>query len=174
MIDYDESGRPVVPVGNSEPAPILLSEPARRYENEPALGFLIRARGPWGSVEISVETWGGDGLDVFLGSLAEDFRGWEGARTWRSLCCDLTLSAEHPGGHVRLVWGIRDRAPSEEWRFEATTWHATGEDMRNLTADIHTIFTNVAKWPPSWLLVAFQGCGSPTWPAPHRRRSSTA
>ncbi|GAA3002045.1 hypothetical protein JCM13580A_18170 [Streptomyces drozdowiczii] len=146
MIDYDESGRPMVLVGNSEPASLLLSEPVRRYEDEPALDFLVRARGPWGSVETSVETWGGDGLDSFLGSLAEDFRGWEGVRTWRSLCYDLTLSAEHhPGGHVRLAWGIRDRAPSEEWRFEATTWHAAGEDMRNLAADIHTFIAGVAE-----------------------------
>ncbi|WP_330454833.1 MULTISPECIES: DUF6228 family protein [unclassified Streptomyces] len=146
MIDYDESGRPVVLVGNSEPAPLLLSEPTRRYEDEPTLDFLVRARGPWGTVETSVETWGGDGLDVFLASLAEDFRGWQGARTWHSLCYDLTLSAEHhPGGHVRLAWGIRDQAPSEEWRFEATTWHAAGEDMRNLADEIHTFIANPAE-----------------------------
>ncbi|MFF9428357.1 DUF6228 family protein [Streptomyces sp. NPDC014746] len=49
----------------------------------------------------------------------------------------------HPGGHVRLAWGIRDRAPSEEWKFEATTWHAAGEDMRNLTAEVHTFIAHV-------------------------------
>ncbi|MFF7444177.1 DUF6228 family protein [Streptomyces sp. NPDC008122] len=58
------------------------------------LVFLSRARGPWGSVETSVETWGGDGLDTFLASLAEDFRAWEGVRTWPSLCHDLAA----PGG----------------------------------------------------------------------------
>ncbi|RZB16409.1 hypothetical protein StrepF001_27395 [Streptomyces sp. F001] len=136
----------MVQVGDSGPACLLLSEPTRRYEDEPTLDFLIRARGPWGSVETSVVTWDGDGLDTFLASLAEDFRGWEGARTWHSLCYDLTLSAEHhPGGHVRLTWGIRDRAPSEEWQFETTTVHVAGEGMRNLTAEIHTFIASVAE-----------------------------
>jgi hypothetical protein len=88
----------------------------------------------------------GDGLETFLASLAEDFRGWEGVRTWHSLCYDLTLSAEHrPGGHVQLNWGIHDRAPSEQWHFETTTVHAAGEDMRSLAAEIYTLIASVAK-----------------------------
>ncbi|KPI15652.1 hypothetical protein OK074_2097 [Actinobacteria bacterium OK074] len=93
-----------------------------------------------------MQTWDGDGLDTFLDSLAEDFRGWEGVRAWHSLCYDLTLSAEHrPGGHVQLTWGIQDRAPSEEWHFATITVHAAGEDMRNLAAEIHTLIAGVAK-----------------------------
>ncbi|MER0429007.1 DUF6228 family protein [Streptomyces microflavus] len=76
----------------------MLSEPARRYEDEPTLDFLVRAHGPWGNVETSVETWDGDGLDTFLATLTEDFRGWEGVRPWHSLCYDLTISAEHHPG----------------------------------------------------------------------------
>jgi hypothetical protein len=30
------------------------------------------------SIETLVRTWDGDGLDAFLSSLAEDFRGWVG------------------------------------------------------------------------------------------------
>ncbi|MFD7939022.1 DUF6228 family protein [Streptomyces sp. NPDC059755] len=137
----------MVQVGNHPgPARLLLSEPIRRYEGEPTLDFLVRARGLWGSVETSVETWDGDGLDTFLASLAEGFRGWEGVRAWHSLCYDLTLSAEHrPGGYVQLTWGIRDRAPSEEWQFETTTVHAAGEDMRNLTAEIRTFIASVTE-----------------------------
>jgi hypothetical protein len=145
VIDYDDSGRPAVQVGDPGPVRLLLSEPTRPFEDEPTLDFLIRACGPWGSVETSVETWDGDGLDTFLASLAEDFRGWEGARAWHSLCYDLTLSAEHRGSHVQLTWGIHDRAPSEEWHFETTTAHAAGEDMRNLAADIHTFIASIAK-----------------------------
>ncbi|MFB7323864.1 DUF6228 family protein [Streptomyces sp. NPDC056190] len=146
MIDYDDSGRPAVQVGNPGPALLLLSEPTRPFEGEPTLDFLIRACGPWGSIEISVETWDGDGLDTFLASLAEDFRGWVGVRTWHSLCYDLILSAEHrPGGYVRLTWGFHDRAPSEEWHFKTTTEHAAGEDMRNLAAEIHTFIASVAE-----------------------------
>ncbi|MGW1376986.1 DUF6228 family protein [Streptomyces sp. NPDC002446] len=124
------------------PVSLSFSEPARPFGDDPTLDFLVRARGPWGSIETVVRTWEGDGLDMFLSSLAEDFRGWEGARTWRSLEHDLTLSAEHrPGGYVHLTWGIHDRPPSEEWRFETTTVHAAGEDMRNLAAEIQMFFT---------------------------------
>ncbi|MCX4477938.1 DUF6228 family protein [Streptomyces cellulosae] len=145
MIDYDESGRPAVRVGHPGPALLLLSEPTRPFEDEPTLDFLIKALGPWGSVETSVETWNGDGFDTFLSSLAEDFRGWEGARTWHSVCYDLTLSAEHRGSHVELTWGIHDRAPSEGWHFKITTAHAPGEDMRALAADIHTFIASFAE-----------------------------
>ncbi|MFD7380422.1 DUF6228 family protein [Streptomyces anulatus] len=93
-----------------------------------------------------METWDGDGLDTLLASLAEDFRSREGVRTWHSLCYDLTISAEHhPGGNAQLTWGISDRAPSEEWQFETNTVHAAGNDMRNLTPEIHTFIASVAK-----------------------------
>ncbi|CAL9333896.1 hypothetical protein SUDANB21_00137 [Streptomyces sp. enrichment culture] len=141
MIDYDESGVLVVQVAEG----FLLSEPIRPYEGDSSLYFLVQARGRWGSVGTSVETWNGDGLDTFLASLAGDFRGWQGARTWHSLCDDLTLSAEHhSGGHVRLTWVISDGVPSEEWRFETSTWHEAGEDMRTLAADIRAFITSVA------------------------------
>ncbi|MEV8077406.1 DUF6228 family protein [Streptomyces pseudogriseolus] len=148
MIDDDASGGPVVRVGSPGPGParLLLSEPTRPFEDEPTLDFLIRACGPWGSIETSVRTWDGDGLDTFLSSLAEDFRGWAGVRTWHSLYYDLTLSAEHrPGGYVHLTWGIHDRAPSEEWHFEVTTACAAGEDMLNLAAGMRTFLTKVAE-----------------------------
>ena len=142
MIDDDAVGGPVVRVS----ANLLFSEPARPFEDEPTLDFRIRADGPWGSIETSVRTWDGDSLSAFLNSLAEDFRGWAGARTWHSRYYDLTLSAEHhPGGHVHLTWGIHDRAPSDDWHFEATTVHAAGEDMRNLAAETHTFLTGTAK-----------------------------
>ncbi|SCD58630.1 hypothetical protein GA0115245_109713 [Streptomyces sp. di188] len=92
-----------------------------------------------------METWGGDGVDTFLASLAEDFRGWQGERTWHSLCHDLTLSAEHRcGGHVRLRWVTSDGAPAEKWRFETGTWHEAGEDMRTPAADISAFIASGA------------------------------
>jgi hypothetical protein len=145
MIVDDASGGLVVRVGDPRPRPVhlLFSEPTRPYGDDPTLDFLVRARGEWVSIETSVRTWGGDGLDTFLSSLAEDFRGWEGTRTWRSLERDLTLSAEHrPGGHVHLRWGIHDHPPSEDWQFEATTVHEAGEEMRNLATEIRAFLTS--------------------------------
>ncbi|MBJ6630586.1 DUF6228 family protein [Streptomyces sp. SS10] len=142
MIDYDDSGALVVQVGEG----FLLSEPLRPYEDDPTLGFLVTAHGRWGSVATAVETWDGDGLDTFLASLAEDFRGWQGERTWHSLCHDLTLSAEHrSGGYVQLRWVISDGAPTEEWRFETSTWHEAGEGMRTLAADIRAFIGSAAE-----------------------------
>ncbi|MFG3100395.1 DUF6228 family protein [Streptomyces sp. NPDC048182] len=137
MIDYDDSGRLAVRVGAPTAPTLLLAEPHRPYPEDPTLDFLIRAAGPWGSVETSVETWDGDALDVFLTALAEDFRGWEGARTWGSLSYDLTLSAEHrSGGCVELTWGIHDRPGSDQWHFEVVTAHEAGEGMRTLAAEV--------------------------------------
>ncbi|MFF7730072.1 DUF6228 family protein [Streptomyces sp. NPDC008001] len=147
MIDYDDSGSPAVRVGDpgSCPVRLLFSEPTRPFGDDPMLDFLVKAQGQWVNVETLVRTWGGDGLDGFLSSLAEGFRGWEGTRTWRSLEGDLTLSAVHrPGGYVHLTWGIHDRPPSEAWNFETTTVHAAGEEMRNLAAGIHAFITGAA------------------------------
>ncbi|MGQ4361717.1 DUF6228 family protein [Streptomyces sp. SAS_272] len=126
------------------PVHLFFSEPRRPYDDEAALDFLVKARGQWVSVETSVRTWDGDGLHSFLSSLAEDFPGWEGARTWHSLAYDLTISAEHrSGGHVYLNWGIHDRPPFEEWHLETTTVHAAGEEMTNLAAEVLTFLTSV-------------------------------
>ncbi|MFJ8657131.1 DUF6228 family protein [Streptomyces rochei] len=100
--------------------------------------FLVTAHGESARIEVMVRTWDGDGLDVFLAELAEAFRGWNGTRTWRSLEDDLTLAAEHAGSHVRLTWGLHDRLPDDEWRFEMTTIHAPGEDMRRLAIEMRT------------------------------------
>nr|WP_310726943.1 DUF6228 family protein [Streptomyces sp. N2A] len=135
-------------MGGPGPSPVhlLFCELARPFGDDPMLDFLVKARGQGVRIETLVRTWDGDGLDTFLFSLAEDFRGWGGSRTWRSTEHDLTLSAEHrPGGYVHLTWGIHDRPPSEEWHFEATTVHAAGEEMRNLAAEIHTFLTSVIQ-----------------------------
>ncbi|MFI1255932.1 DUF6228 family protein [Streptomyces netropsis] len=150
MIDQEEPSGVVVNAGAVSPSSALLRfcEPTRpfpEYEDDPVLDFLARARGKWVSVEVSVRTLRGDGLGAFLDELAEDFRGWEGARTWRSLEHDLTLSATHgTGGHVRLTWGLQARPSAEEWRFEITTVHAAGEDMRNLAAEIRAFLVSAS------------------------------
>lgn len=100
--------------------------------DDPMRDFIVTAHGEAVRIEAVVRTWGGDGLDVFLAELAEDFRGWKGARSWQSLERDLTLSAEHAGSYVRLTWGLHDRFPDDEWHFEVTIDRAPGEDMRNL------------------------------------------
>ncbi|MEU6849116.1 DUF6228 family protein [Actinacidiphila alni] len=118
MIDYGESGSPALRVGDPGPRPVHLvfSEPSRPYGDlDSTLDFIVRASGRWVSVETLVRTSDGGGLDFFLSSLAEDFRGWDGKRVWRSLEDDLTISAEHrPDGHVHLMWGLHGRQPADQ------------------------------------------------------------
>ncbi|MEU6687223.1 DUF6228 family protein [Streptomyces sp. NPDC046832] len=108
--------------------------------------FLVTAQGESARIEVMVRTWDGDGLDVFLAELAEEFRGWNGTRTWRSLEGDLTLAAEHAGSHVRLTWGLQAGLPDDEWRFEMTTIHAPGEDMRSLAIEMRTFLESDPLW----------------------------
>ncbi|MEU3700311.1 DUF6228 family protein [Streptomyces griseoviridis] len=78
----------------------------------------------------------GAGPDAFLASLADDFRGREGVRTWHSLGYELSLSAQHlPGGHVELTRVIREPAPHETWRSGIATGSAAGEDVRRLAVE---------------------------------------
>ncbi|WP_338931586.1 DUF6228 family protein [Streptomyces netropsis] len=149
MIDQEPSGV-VVNAGTVSPSSTRLRfrEPTRpfpEFKDDPVLDFLAQARGERVSIDVSVRTLRGDGLDAFLDELATDFRGWEGARTWRSLEHDLTLSATHgTGGYVRLTWGLHARPPAEEWCFETTTVHAAGEDMRNLATEIRAFFRSAS------------------------------
>ncbi|MFE3559177.1 DUF6228 family protein [Streptomyces sp. NPDC059193] len=139
MIENDS-----VRVGAPGPRPVHLffSDPTRPF-GDPTLDFLVKALGPWVSIETPVRTRDGDGLDTFLSSLAEDDSGWEGPRAWQSLEHGLTILAEYnSAGFVHLTWGIHDRPPSETWHFETTTVHAAGEEMRSLAAALHTFLAN--------------------------------
>lgn len=142
MVEEDETS-PAVRVGGESPRAIKLCFLGlmRSFPDEPddpMRDFLVTADSEAVQVKVTVRTWGGDGLDAFLAELAEEFRGWTGARTWRSLERDLTVSAEHAGSRVKLTWGLHDRLPDDEWHFEATTDHAPGEDMRNLAMEMRS------------------------------------
>ncbi|MEU4419544.1 DUF6228 family protein [Actinoplanes sp. NPDC024001] len=79
-------------------------------------------------------------LAGFVESLAGDWRGWEGVRTWQSMECELALDARHDGrGYVFL--GVTLRAPGPDW--DDTAWSAravfvleAGEEMTRFAADL--------------------------------------
>ena len=63
---------------------------------------------------------GCDGLDRFWRDLAENWRGWEGTRSWQSLEGELELSATSDRlGHVALQVRLDEGAPSR-WRAYGT------------------------------------------------------
>jgi hypothetical protein len=77
-------------------------------------------------------------LPVFLEGLAEEFRGWSGTRSWRSLESDLAVNAVfRSGGHVGLTWTLRPwPAKHGGWSTTVTTWQEAGEQMAALAADV--------------------------------------
>jgi len=62
-------------------------------------------------------------LAEFFQCLAEDWRGWDGVRTWESLESDLKIDASHQYGHVQLRVTIQRFQP--DWGNEG--WTATGD-----------------------------------------------
>lgn len=76
---------------------------------------------------------GAGGLAAFLRSLAEDWRGWTGERTWESLERTLTIGARHePLGHVVLTFTLREHHVPDPWIAAAPVRIAAGEDLRSL------------------------------------------
>ncbi|MGW0657564.1 DUF6228 family protein [Streptodolium elevatio] len=91
------------------------------------------------NASIRVATSPGDGgLSAFLGELAENFRSWEGTRTWSSWGRELTASAAFRSrGHVAITWSLTRRfAEEEEWRAEVTTVIEAGAEMSALASEV--------------------------------------
>ncbi|MFI7117380.1 DUF6228 family protein [Amycolatopsis sp. NPDC049868] len=62
-------------------------------------------------------------LAEFFQRHVDDWRGWDGVRTWESLECDLKIDASHQHGHVQLRVTIQRFQP--DWGNEG--WTATGD-----------------------------------------------
>jgi hypothetical protein len=78
-------------------------------------GFDVVVEAEGVRAERAVLTYGGDGLDAFFQSLAADWRGWEGTRTWDAVERGLTIEATIAGA-----------APSCSSFFGATTTRTPG------------------------------------------------
>lgn len=108
-------------------------------------GLIVRATGVFVNVEQQVILLGGDGPATFLRGLYDDFRGWEGAREWRSLEDEMSLSARHDG-RVHLTWQITHQPyrPESSWSFTLTSHHGAGEDMRHLADGFQVLLTSAS------------------------------
>jgi hypothetical protein len=112
----------------------------RFFIDQDGTGFFVEAqadglRACVGPVEVSV--WDRTGLPGFLTRLAENFRGWNGERTWHNN--DLKVQAVfYSGGHVAVTWMLQPwNAGSETWRASVTTWVEAGAQMSTLADDMH-------------------------------------
>jgi hypothetical protein len=124
---------------------------AGRPHFDDLVGFGVEVADQGISAELGVTTWDGDGFAGFLTGLAEAFRGWEGARTWRSLDDRLTVAAEHRSrGYVALTWSLNPRDPARPngWSARVTIVLEAGEAMRRF-ADHVTDFLDVDRPEPA-------------------------
>jgi hypothetical protein len=80
-------------------------------------------------------------LSGFVESLAVDWQGWDGVRTWQSLGCELAIDARHDGrGRVSL--GVTLHETGKPY-WDDTGWSARsvfvlepGEEMSRFAADL--------------------------------------
>jgi hypothetical protein len=91
--------------------------------------------------------FGFDGIDESFQDIATNWRGWDGAKTWRSPETHLTIDATAlRSGHRRLRFTLRDDT--------LPTWSAWvevdvegGEEMSRLAADIVALVAAGTKRP---------------------------
>ncbi|MFG3579031.1 DUF6228 family protein [Micromonospora chersina] len=79
-------------------------------------------------------------LVAFLQGLADDWRGWNGERSWRSLDGKLVITARHDGkGHVSLGANLRGHPLSPvAWLARVLITVEAGEQMGSLAADLRS------------------------------------
>ncbi|TCO24738.1 hypothetical protein EV652_108273 [Kribbella steppae] len=88
---------------------------------------------------LSLDT-AGSGLPAFIEYLAEDFRGWDGTRTWENVDHDLCVEATWTTrGHVDLLWWL---TPSiyDKWRASVVVEVEPGAEMSALARELSAFF----------------------------------
>lgn len=78
-----------------------------------------------------------DSLTPFLDHLADQFTGWDGTLSWRSLEHGLRIDATHYSrGHVLLSCTIGPPHHPPGWSASAGVTVDAGEQLRRLTSDV--------------------------------------
>jgi hypothetical protein len=88
---------------------------------------------------LSLDT-AGSGLPAFLEQLGEDFRGWNGTRTWENQGHDLGVEATWSSrGHVDLRWWIRPSIYGK-WSASVVVEVEAGAEMSALARELSSFF----------------------------------
>lgn len=96
-----------------------------------------------------------DGTDfdlvAFLQGLADDWRGWHGERTYRSLDGKMRITARHDGsGHVALRATLTGSASlPDAWSAAVTVTLEAGEQLNQLVADTRVHLTTNPTTDPA-------------------------
>jgi len=152
MLHVSEGGAAVAVRWSSgdRTAEIEFASPRFRYRDasDPYLAsddmveYTVRVSGNGLAAEIlvlSLDT-AGSGLPAFLEQLGEDFRGWNGARTWENQDRDLRVEATWSSrGHVELRWWI---TPSsyDKWSASVVVEIEAGAEMSALAHELSSFF----------------------------------
>ena len=93
--------------------------------------------------DVIVSVWDKQDLADFFDSLASDFRGWSGERTW--LNDDLVLEATfRSGGHIGVTWVLRPGMFREgTWAAHIVTVFEAGAEMKALAAELREFLHHV-------------------------------
>jgi Family of unknown function (DUF6228) len=122
-----------------------------RDANDAAVDYLaaeVHADG----LSASRSVYGGLGwgdLVAFFDQMVTDWRGWDGARTWRSLEGDLTIGARHQHGHVQLRVTLRYPGQGrgrQDWFATADLTLEPGEQLSRTATDLAAL---VKPWSPN-------------------------
>ncbi|WP_052690598.1 DUF6228 family protein [Pseudarthrobacter chlorophenolicus] len=79
-------------------------------------------------------------LAGFFTSLLENWRGWNGARTYKSIEHDLLLEATHTGSHVELLFNLQDPQFHDVWSVRGKLTLDAGEELTRAGEDIQELF----------------------------------
>jgi hypothetical protein len=86
-------------------------------------------------------------LGGFFQRLADDWRGWDGAREWRALEGEMNIDARHDGrGHVAVGVTLRRArqayADDDAWSARAVFMVEAGEEMTRVARDVSDLFAD--------------------------------
>jgi hypothetical protein len=96
-----------------------------------------------------------DGLDSLFVTMADQWRGWAGERSWSSLEGELSLRCTHDGrGHVKVAVDLRPDLLGESWTARA----------------VLVVWAGSLEWIAQRERVRRQRAGVNDWPHPHRDR----
>jgi hypothetical protein len=100
--------------------------------------WLARLDGQGASAQCSVYAYLGEGIGEFFRSMARDWRGWAGTRSWSSLEGDLEIEATADGlGHTTLLISLTCDLV-RQWRVQGTLV-LDAADLERLPGQVATL-----------------------------------
>lgn len=79
-------------------------------------------------------------LSQLFDSLAEDWRGWQGERAWKSIESDLEITARSRStGQITISISLRNQDGSDDWKLSAPIFTEAGQ-LENIARQVRAFF----------------------------------